>query len=68
MKLCSLVSVMVIAYAQTAYAYIGPGVGLGAIAGTLAILLGLLLLFGAIIWFPLKRRFKKNKENTEENS
>lgn len=44
-----------------AQAYIGPGLGLGAIAVTVAVVLGVLLLIGGFIWFPLKRMLKRNK-------
>ncbi|AWI84978.1 hypothetical protein CEW88_14475 [Alloyangia pacifica] len=41
-----------------AAAYIGPGAGLGAIAVTVAILLGVLLLIAGLVWYPLKRMLK----------
>lgn len=41
-----------------AAAYIGPGAGLGAIAVTLAILLGVVLLVVGLVWYPLKRMLK----------
>lgn len=44
-----------------AQAYIGPGLGLGAIAVTVAVVLGVLLLIGGFIWFPLKRMLKRKK-------
>ena len=44
--------------ANTAHAYIGPGAGLGAIAVTVALVLGVLLLFAGLVWYPLKRLLK----------
>lgn len=41
-----------------ALAYIGPGAGLGALAVTVALVLGLLLLVVGLVWYPLKRLFK----------
>ncbi|WP_226627998.1 hypothetical protein [Alloyangia pacifica] len=41
-----------------AAAYIGPGAGLGALAVTLAVLLGVLLLIVGLVWYPLKRMMK----------
>ena len=38
-----------------ALAYIGPGAGLGAIAVTIALVLGVLLLLVGLVWYPLKR-------------
>lgn len=41
-----------------AAAYIGPGAGLGALAVTVAILLGVVLLLVGLVWYPLKRMLK----------
>lgn len=48
-----------------AQAYVGPGAGLGAIAVTVAILLGLVLLIVGFLWFPLKRMLRKRKAEAE---
>ena len=52
------------------HAYIGPGAGLGAIAVTIALLIGVLLLLLGIVWFPLKRFLKSRSkaENTDAKS
>ena len=65
MNLPTLVFFSLLFWASSAMAYIGPGVGLGAIAASLAIILGVIFLFGALVWFPLKRRIKsiRSKEN-----
>lgn len=42
-----------------ALAYIGPGAGLGALAVTVALVLGVLLLVMGVFWYPLKRLLKK---------
>ena len=47
-----------------AWAYIGPGAGLGAIAITVAFVLGMLLLVIGLVWYPLKRLIKGNKTAT----
>lgn len=44
---------------NTAHAYIGPGMGLGAISGVLAIVFALILGLFGIIWYPFKRLIKK---------
>jgi hypothetical protein len=44
-----------------AHAYIGPGVGAGAIAIVLGILSAIFLAFVGIIWYPIKRLIKKRK-------
>lgn len=38
----------------TSFAYIGPGMGLGAAAAVLGIFAGFVLLAIAVIWYPLK--------------
>jgi ABC-type transport system involved in cytochrome bd biosynthesis fused ATPase/permease subunit len=45
-----------------ALAYIGPGAGLGAIAVTIALVLGVFLLMVGLVWYPLKRLLRKNKQ------
>jgi len=47
--------------ATPAYAYIGPGVGVGAIAVVFGVIASIFLAFVAIIWYPLKRLFKGRK-------
>lgn len=47
--------------ASPAQAYIGPGAGLGAIAITVALLLGVVLLVIGLVWYPLKRLLKGKK-------
>lgn len=51
---------------STAEAYIGPGLGTGVIGTVLGILAAIVLMLIAIIWYPLKRLFKRlfNKENS----
>jgi hypothetical protein len=44
-----------------AHAYIGPGAGFGAIAVTLALILGGILLMLGLVWYPLKRMLKGKK-------
>ena len=50
----------------TAEAYIGPGLGTGVTGVVLGILVSLVLVLVAIVWYPLKRLFKLvfNKEKS----
>jgi hypothetical protein len=48
--------------ASPAFAYIGPGAGLGAIAVTVALLLGVVLLLGGFVWYPVKRLLRNKKK------
>lgn len=45
-----------------AMAYIGPGVGLGAIGAVVAVLGSVFLAIFAILWYPLKRMIKGRKK------
>ena len=38
-----------------AHAYIGPGLGAGALATIFGVLLAILMLIVGIVWYPLKR-------------
>ncbi len=48
-----------------AHAYIGPGAGLGAIAVAVAVVLGLVLLVVGLVWYPLKRMIKGNRNSVK---
>ena len=54
---------LMLAAPQPAFAYIGPGAGLGAIAVTVAFLLGIVLLLAGFVWYPIKRLLKGKKRN-----
>jgi hypothetical protein len=43
------------------YAYLGPGFGGGMIAATIGIVVAIFAALFGLIWFPLKRLFKKKK-------
>lgn len=47
-----------------ALAYIGPGVGAGAIAAVLGVLGSILLAIIAVIYYPIKRMIKGGKDKT----
>ena len=42
----------------TAQAYVGPGLGAGAVATVLGILAGILMLVVGIVWYPIKKLYK----------
>ena len=48
--------------------YIGPGAGAGAIAVLIAVLLGLVLLFAGVFWYPIKRMVRSRRSNAEEDA
>jgi len=41
------------------YAYLGPGVGGGFFIGIIGLLVGIIVAIIAIIWYPLKKLYKK---------
>lgn len=53
------------AQASDSVAYIGPGLGLGAIAAAFSILGGLLLLVISFLYYPLKRMMKKRSKDKD---
>jgi hypothetical protein len=44
--------------AAPAYAYTGPGLGLGAITSAAGILFGILLALVGLVWYPVKRAIR----------
>ncbi len=54
-----LIGGLVMTAAGTAQAYVGPGLGLGALGAVLGVVLSVLLALFAIFWYPLKRLLKK---------
>jgi hypothetical protein len=48
-------------FSTPAYAYIGPGLGAGALATILGVLLGIVMLIAGIIWYPIKRLIRSLK-------
>jgi len=63
-----LTMLLAVALPSPALAYIGPGAGLGAIAVTVALLLGVLLLVIGLVWYPLKRLLKGKKTSATNSS
>ena len=51
--------------ALPAHAYIGPGVGAGAIAVVLGVVVAVGMAFVAILWYPIKRLLKNRKTKSE---
>lgn len=55
---CWLICTLTLLLASPAEAYIGPGIGAGAIALVLGVLTAIGMAFVAILWYPLKRLLK----------
>ena len=48
------------------FAYLGPGIGGGAIAATVGIIVAIFAALFGLIWFPIKRLLRKRKEKKEQ--
>ena len=66
MKKFSLLCILIILVNTPAYAYLGPGMGGGLIAGIFGFLFALFALIFGILWFPLKRLIKNIKEKKNQ--
>lgn len=64
MKKIALIAALV-ALSTPAYAYLGPGAGLGAVGALVAIVLGVLLLLVGFVWYPIKRMLKKKRASAD---
>lgn len=49
-----------------ALAYIGPGVGAGAIGAVLGVIGSIFLGLFAILWYPIKRMMKRRKKGNDD--
>jgi hypothetical protein len=49
----------------SALAYVGPGLGMGAIAAFFGALLAVLLAIVGVVWYPIKRLLGKRKSAAE---
>ena len=61
LRFALLACFIALALPHTAHAYVGPGLGLGAIAVVLGIIGSILLAVFALLWYPIKRMMKKRK-------
>lgn len=57
--LCALVLAL---QPQVALAYIGPGVGAGALGAVVAVIGAIFLAIFAVVWYPVKRMLKGKKK------
>lgn len=61
---CGLFAVALLALnAAPALAYMGPGLGLGAIGTALGVLAAILLALLSIVWYPMKRLLRRMRED-----
>ena len=60
-SVAACVSVLALATPVAALAYVGPGLGMGAVAAFFGAVLAVLLAIVGVIWYPIKRLFGKRK-------
>lgn len=60
-QLAILLLLPLVLFALPTRAYIGPGAGAGTIAVVLGILISIAMAFFAILWYPIKRLLKEHK-------
>ena len=48
------------------FAYLGPGIGGGAIVATIGIIVAIFAALFGLIWFPIKRLLKRRKEKKQQ--
>ena len=69
---CGFLFLLIYAFpTDIAHAYIGPGLGLGAIGAIVGIIVAVFLAIVGIIWYPFKRlmqKLKAAKDNTSDGS
>jgi uncharacterized membrane protein len=64
MPVLAFLAVALAVAAGPAHAYIGPGVGAGAIAVVFGVLGSVLLALVAVLWYPLKRLIRRGRKPT----
>ncbi|MDD2719978.1 MAG: hypothetical protein PHH47_01550 [Gallionella sp.] len=64
--LLCLFSLLFMVYPPVASAYIGPGLGAGAVTVVLGIVSGLLMLVVGVVWYPLKKLIRRLKGTSED--
>lgn len=60
-----VVLLLTLVFTPIAYAYTGPGLGLGIIGTVVGVVFSLLLAILAVFWYPLKRLLKIGKKNPQ---
>jgi high-affinity Fe2+/Pb2+ permease len=53
---------------STADAYIGPGIGIGAIGTVFGVLFSMFAAFLGVLWYPFKSALKKFRREKEKNN
>jgi hypothetical protein len=68
MKRTLIVFGLMMAFTQSASAYVGPGMGLGALGVLVGLISTVALAVVGLVWYPLKRAFKSKSDVAEEEA
>ena len=63
----TLLGLLLLIAPTPAFAYIGPGLGAGAVATVLAVLGSILLGIFSVIYYPIKRMLRKRKKAAQSD-
>ena len=63
----AFLSLLSLLLASAAHAYIGPGLGAGAIAMILGVIGSSLLALFVVLYYPIKRMMKKRKSESQKD-
>ena len=65
-KLISLATIFfLIFFSLPAYAYLGPGIGIGALMAAFGVIIAVFAALLGLIWFPVKKLLQKRKNKKE---
>jgi len=67
-RIMYLIFLFVFFYPVVAHAYVGPGLGLGALGVVFGILASIFLGIVGIFWYPIKRLLRKFRKGSVSNS
>ena len=67
MQLLKLALLFIFLTPINAFAYVGPGLGLGAVGAIFGVIFTIILAIIGVFWYPLKRMYKKKKLDHEES-
>lgn len=68
MRCVFLILLIIAILIDNSYAYVGPGLGLGAIGAIVGVIVTVFLAIVAVIWYPLKRMLRKLKPAKADKS
>ena len=62
-----IITITFLIFQTKAYAYLGPGMGVGAILAFLGLIIAIIASVFGLIWFPIKKILAKRKKKSIDN-